>query len=302
MAKMKTTPSPAEHDEVAEGVHEAVVFVQSHMMAILGAVVLAVIAILGYNYMMDARAQAAQAANNALTDGIGQLNQLIQISDPAQRKKAAEDMIAGLDKMMTEHSDSPLAVRALFLKGRAFYEIDDFDNAQKAYEQYLAKASTDAMKARGEIALGYAHENHAFLAGDPQKEAQLLKAAFDEYVKASKDAGATYLHWYAMLSMARCQEAMNRNAEAMQIYQQIIDARPAPYVRDEDIETGDGGQNQTESAALRSILNKAQNNFSFASTAQLRLDSLKGEAEQSKTAAPAVAVPVASPAPAAANP
>jgi tetratricopeptide (TPR) repeat protein len=277
MSKKQQEHEQVQHDEVAEGVHEAVVFVQKHALKLL----LLVVAVLVIGLVLITRksreSRIASEINIAITQAMIQINEIASAGDPAQRLAAAQPVVTGMDKLIEQHPENILARQALFLKGRALYEADQFEDAQAAYRKFIDQAPTQEAAARGDIALAYAYENQSFLVEDTQRQTDLLTAALGSYNNAAERLPGSYLYYYALMGQARVNEVLKKPDAAIALYQRVLDERPAPDPEDMETPAGDGSEEGDLMDLIRQSLNQMESQMSFQKTAQLRLAQLKGE-------------------------
>jgi tetratricopeptide (TPR) repeat protein len=293
MSRNQQQHEQVQHDEVAEGVHEAVVFVQKHFVLLILIVVGILVVGLGLVTKRSRDSRVASEINLAVTQAMFQLGEIGASTDSAQRVAAAQPIVTKMDELIAKYPDDVLARQALFLKGRALYESDQFEAAQEAYNQFINQAPTEEAAARGDMALGYAYENQSFLVDSGDRQTDLLTAALGSYNRAAGRVPGSYIYYYALMGQARVNELLQKPELAIALYQEVLDERPLPgsQVVETDVE-GAGGENAELMDMIRQSLKEMESQMSFQKTAQLRLAQLKGvdagevAAEAGSTATP----------------
>jgi tetratricopeptide (TPR) repeat protein len=291
MAKNQNPVADVQHDEVAESVHETVEFIKRHGMSLVIVVVIIFAGILVKIALNQREASRLSEINTVINESLADLAEIAapQLDAPIRRQQA-DQLTARLDALYENYPDEPLAQEALFLKGGALFLVDDFSGSQQAYQRYIEASVSNDRQARGEIALGYAYENEAYLTTATTTQRARAEAGLGRFQRAESLASGTFLSHYALLGQARIQEALGDNQAAAALYQRVIDERPAPA---ESAPSTDESQlSDPMIQYLKTMLDGAQSQLSFQRTAQLRLDRLKalmGEAnptEETATATP----------------
>jgi outer membrane protein assembly factor BamD (BamD/ComL family) len=177
MAKKASTISNVKNDEVAQGVQETLDFLRRNALALAGVAVLALVVVLAREAIVRSHEKAASAVNMAIVQGLRNLNAIMAGADSVERLQQAKALADNLDAVVAQYPGVPLANQALYIKGRALFEADQYEEAQKAYRLFIDKSSDAEMIARGELALGYTYENQSFAIEDAKRQAELLGQA-----------------------------------------------------------------------------------------------------------------------------
>lgn len=270
----KITYEQLDHDAVAEGLHEGIVWTRRHRNLLIG-LGIGLLAVLVGAFLVTKRNASQRVAVNALLGSALSAAARVQTSEDADlRAQSLTELETSVKALNEQYAGNPLATEGLFLLGNAYYRADDFAKAQDYYSQYVSKASDGEAKARGEIAMGYAAENESFIktAQGSAEQVQKLEQALGHYETALQLAPAKgYLHYYALLSKARMLELTAKPDEAIAIYEQILADRPAETSQATEKTEGDlTGILQM----FREQINERESQLSFAATARLRLDRL----------------------------
>jgi tetratricopeptide (TPR) repeat protein len=153
---------------------------------------------------------------------------LVVAKDDANRERlfgAAED---NLQMVVSDYRRSRLAPYADYLLGNIAFLRNNYDDAEKYYQQYLTGARTPTEKAEGYIALGYTYENKFFWT-QPKADRKLLDDALDSYIEAESLTSGTMEHYIAMLGRARLYDLqLDRQEQAKEVYEQIARERQIP--------------------------------------------------------------------------
>ena len=276
--KRKLSHEELQRDEVAEGVHHSLVWVIDHRNLVIVVVLMVLAAVLVLTAYASHKAKVRGESSAMLVQGVNYLSRLESEETPEQRKEAFEGAITRADTVLDAFAGSSLAPEALFLKGRSDYAMDDFEQAQAAYEQYIDEAGSKTEQARGEIALGYAYENDAFFKEDPAIRRARVESAQARYDRAmALVPDNSYLYTYAMLGKARTYELLGDNELAIELYETVIKDRPAALADETDAETEDAEDDGPEQF-LRKTIEEYEAQLSFEATAKLRLERLQSQA------------------------
>lgn len=272
--KRRITRQELERDELAESIQDLRQTFMANRLKIgiiAGAVILALVVILGYSaYRSRVVTESSQILNSANV----LFSELPGLQDEGERTKRLQAMVGSLQDLVDRYSDSEAARTALFLKGNCYYYMDDLAKAQQTFEKYLSNSSTAADKARGEIALGYTLENQFYF--DDTKKKKLDEAITHYDFAVSSAPAKSYLYYSALMNKARILELTSRDADAIKIYKQIMEERPAPRAtaankKQSDEEMFKGGLVGFVEKQVQTRLEP----LSFFATAKLRVDQLE---------------------------
>jgi tetratricopeptide (TPR) repeat protein len=214
-------------------------------------------------------------ASSMMLTAVQQFAEFQNVQDEDQRKEMFGRTTTALDDLINTYPDTNLGREAVYLKGQANYIMGNFEAAQTAYERYIEAAPDPESQARGEIALAYAHENQAFFLTETSAQNDRLVTAETHYRTAMEftDKGS-HLYYYAMLGIARVKELIRQDAEAIKIYEQVLEERPAQIAEPEAVED-EGRSSDPIVEMVREMVDAQESQLSFATTAKLRLDRLK---------------------------
>jgi tetratricopeptide (TPR) repeat protein len=271
MSKAKIARQELERDEVAEGLHHLIEKFQRNQRTILlvaAAVLILFIGVIVYSaYRKSVITNTSQTLNAANIT----FAQIIGLEDATEREKQLNATIENLDTLVEQYPDSEAAREALYLQGNAYYYMDKLDEAQAKFQQYVEESDTAEERARGEIALGFTLENQFYL---QDEDVNKLNEAIVHYEQAATDYApeGSYLHYYALLNKARVLELMFQDQQALDIYEQIMQERPAPR---SGFEPADEEEDQSGRDFLKQMLRDQMDPLSFYATAKLRADRLK---------------------------
>lgn len=290
--KPRPTHEQLQRDEIADSFHETLELIHDNRRMILMGVVALILLAIAIRAFTIHSADVQNQLNNRIAMLMSQYDRIQTVPDAKDRTDATTTLINELDKTIKDHdTGSELARTALYLKGMAYYSMDQFPEARANYEQFVKAASDNEERARGEIALAYAYENQAFFPTSGTLEARsLVDQAIDHYKKAEQlaETQAPYLYYYAMLGEARCNEVIGANDKATQLYNKVLNDRPVPKPEATPAvkEVQDPQTNMAN--ILRGRIKDAESQIQLAATARQRLDRLQAKA----SLAPASAVSV----------
>jgi tetratricopeptide (TPR) repeat protein len=279
MAKQRLDHQQAERDEVAEGVHDAFLFLQRNYIWIVALIVVASGVYIGFMVVQQRNALASGEINNSITQALIQLNEITSLTDPERRLAAVAPLVESMDKLVAQYPDHRLTSQAFYLKGRAYFESDQFEKAEEAYGRFANSAPDEESAARADIALGYTYENKSFLVEETSQRNDSLTSALGSYERAASRLPGSYTYYYALLCQARIHELQKNDARAIELYQKVLDERASPMVasavtvEDDKPTAGSSGDLMN---LIRESLVRMETQLSFQKTAQLRLAQLKG--------------------------
>jgi len=205
-----------------------------------------------------------------ITSALSNVQQGLFVKDDANREKlfgAAED---SLQMIVSDYRRSRTAPYADYLLGNIAFFRNNYDDAEKYYQEYLARARTPTEKAEGHIALGYTYENKFFWTRQRPEDRVWLEKALDRYVEAESLTSGTMEHYIAMLGRARLYDLqLDRREQAKELYEQIARERQLPAV-----------QHSSEVKRSRyewvvSEMERMRRLFSISETARLRAERLE---------------------------
>ena len=288
MSKKQQAHEEVYRDEVAEGLQDALRFLQRHYVKIIAAVVVILLVVVVRNTSQQRQARITSELNVIASQAISEFQNVRMSTDLESRQALARQLAEELDRQIAEYGNHPLAHQLLFLKGRVLYEADLLEEAQAAYQQFTDQATTEEMRARGDIALAYAYENQSFL--DPERQRDLLTSAMARYQTAASRVPGSYTYYYALMGQARVHELLGEDQEAIDLYHKVVTERqPAREV------TAPEGPLTTQLDVMRAMLAQAMEPLSFHNSAELRLSSLMGRTGLKPTGAQEEAAETATP-------
>jgi len=271
-------PPDAEQQEMPRGLE--LVLKYRTQLTVLAVVVVVMILLVNMNNARVTRIR--QESTGLLSDAINSYSQLMVLSDIEQRQSQFDDVIGILNQLEIDYGDTLLGNEARYFRGKVFFAMDRFEEAQEHYRAYIEHAANDENRARGQIALGYSHENQAFLTDEPGEQHGKLDDASDNYTRAMKLSPApSYIYYYALMGQARVSELTSRRAEAMSLYEEVLEGRPEPPV-DEDEPDPRTLANPLD--YVKWFIRKQQQAESFHTTAKLRLDRLRATTDDEELA------------------
>ena len=116
------------------------------------------------------------------------------------------------EDIMKKYSGTSSALKALFYIGECYYHLRDYDKAIDYYTQFINRSRKgDYLACFAFEGLGYCYE-----------EKGVYEQAL-EYFKKSMEASEVDIEELHYLNIARCYEALNDKAHALQFYKKVID-------------------------------------------------------------------------------
>lgn len=290
-----------QRDEVAESIQNTVDTIRQNRNKLITILVLILVGVILVTAVRSHNMRVLDESNRLMGTALDRYAELQRASEAAPRKDALTAIITSTDTLMDSYAGTKLAREALYLRGSAYYSMDKFTEAQKAYQAYLDQAKNPEEHARGEIALAYTYENESYLDKTKSRDTNVDNALnhFGSAAVAAKGDGATpaypYLYYYALLGQARIFELKGKDAEAIKIYSQILKDRPAPVAAAQNAKN-----DLAESEAMMKMVNEQIANqeaqLSFQATAKLRLERLQATTSTSAPATTATAKQAEAPA------
>lgn len=262
-------------DEVAETFQTLAEDFNQHRTAILATVGLLVLAIAIWSTL--GRRNEAKAMENA--EIFGAAHELIgnaRFTEDAEKRNAdLQSAITSLQTLVDKRGSSPAGLHALYLQGNAYFAMDDFAAATKAFESVVQKSGSAETKASAQLALGQTLENQSFLEEAPGK----LDEAIGQYEKAAATAPTdSYLHALALMNQARVHELQGETDKAIAVYRSVVELRDLPRETipgagdepEQNVETGNPFMDNLFAEAI-----EGATKMNFQSHAQARIDQLE---------------------------
>lgn len=276
MAKARSKPVSADlqHDEVAESIAQMTHWFQDHGPRVLIIGVVAIVAAAAAAFYNVNQARIAGDKSDRLQAANLIYNQALTQQIDETRKTQIDSVIGSLGRLRDDYPGSDAARLALYMQGNCYFALDELDKAQRAFEDYIGEARTPEDEARGELALGYTHENNFYLTDEEQS----IDQAEVHFALASQLAPSdSYLHFSALLNQARVLELRSRDQEALELYEHIASSRALPRTTSSldapEDDGSDAGFNLT-TLILEQVRRRTEPQ-SFRFTAQLRADRLR---------------------------
>ena len=119
-----------------------------------------------------------------------------------------------LDRLLGEQPDSPTAPEALYEKGWALQNLNNFDDALSTYEQVIATSNGEAA-ARAQFMIGEIQ----FEQGKHADAIKSFYAVIHGYGYPTWQADATY-------EAARCFEVRRQVPQALKLYETLVEKYP----------------------------------------------------------------------------
>lgn len=270
-ARIKITEEELQRDEVAESLQEGLDWVRENRVKLIAVAVLVVGALGGGLFWRGYRAQIEQDTSAILNGAFTIFDRIPSMQDAAERDRQLKDLVTDLQtRVVDRYADSPMALRAIYLQGNCLYYMDDLKGAQDAFSRFLDRAEEPTDVARGRMALGNAIENEFYFTNDQKR----LQEAYDQYQQAGSAAPpGSYLRIEAKMAGARIQELTSNDADALEIYREVLAERPLPNAAP-DRKPESQGNALFEMA--REQIDRQLESVSFHATARLRSERIDG--------------------------
>ncbi len=248
-------------------------------LIVLAALVVVYISVKAYNYRQDV---VLRKSNQLLTWTINIFENGLMETDQTKRETALNQAISYAEQLVDDFPKSKATRQAQYLQGNAYYFMNDFDRAISSFQQYIETAQTNEDRAKGYVALGYSFEDRFFYNEQDQSILRQAEKAYDQAIEFGK---GTYIEYQALLCKARLLELRYKNAEAMEIYEKIIADREQLELKMAKTSSVQGSgtdeptkrPQRSQAEMLSQQIKMLMDLFSFAKTAELNLDRLKGE-------------------------
>jgi tetratricopeptide (TPR) repeat protein len=268
MAKIKITKKQLKQDEVSTFGTKLYVYVTENWRTVIVVIAATMIVLIAIRIYSNRKIAVLEQSNELLTNVTGIFNAALAEPDAKKQEEYFKQALTWCDRLTQGFAGTDAARQAQYMKGNIYYFMNDFDRAITEFRRYSDSAKTDSDRARGYVALGYAFENKFFYQGTDQA---LLQEASKAYDLAAETGKGTYLEYQALLAKARLLELTFKDDEAAAIYEKIIKDRTSeePAVA--------AGPKQDRRDLIYDNIKAAMNLFTYAKTAELSLERLKGE-------------------------
>ncbi|MCX7766624.1 MAG: tetratricopeptide repeat protein [Candidatus Sumerlaeia bacterium] len=280
MGKIKITKKDLKEDEVKSlGVKLAQAIRDNSTYVIIGVaiIVAGLIAVKLYQYRQNI---VLRESNKLLTIAMNIYERgLMQEDDPKRREDYLREAIRSADQILRDFAGAKVARFALYLKGNAYYMLNEFDQAITVFQQYVETAKDNLDQAKGYIALGYCFENKFFYQQTDQGMLQQAMRAYEKAIELGKD---TYLAYEGMFCKARLLELAGKKEQALAIYEQILKDREF-VIKDfeqRSAEIAKVAQRNKETSLEQQIIQQIYDGlrvFTFYKTAEMEITRLRGE-------------------------
>ena len=293
--KRKDIEEQLQKDEVAESIQELTQWVRTNRAWMISAILLILVFVVGKAIWASHRETVLRETNALMNDVLMSYAQVEGAKEDVQREEGMKSLMSATARLIDSYPGTKLAREAQFVKGKAYYALDKFQEAQKTFQEYVEKAPNDEERSRGEIALAYAFENNSFLV-PPASQKNLLDQAATHYSLAENYAQGPdaaqpawpYLYYYALMGRARILEVTNKPQEAIKIYEKVIADRPVPIPPEAKDEKNPSAESDPIMKFVTREIENRSAQISFQATAKLRLERLKatptGPAQTTATA------------------
>ena len=211
----RLTRRELKRDQFLEGVLTAVAWARQHLLVAIGGA-LALVAIVTLAVRIG-----GSAAGTVRVDEDAERSLAAARTQFAQGGPTAG--LAALESVREKHSGSRAAREATFLLANTYFESGEYTKALTAYEEFLKKPLYDDLLVDG-AKLGVAGS---------QEELGNRAAATATYLEIWKSGKTPATRLHGAFGAARTAEADGKIDQAIQIYQEAIDAFPeAPEAED----------------------------------------------------------------------
>ncbi len=143
-------------------------------------------------------------------EAVSQLYDAQVLARAAVAEKKFEDAEKAFQPLFDKHPASRSAYEAHLQLGDIWMDAGNFDKAISHYDSALKSASDPFSKLLGHYTLGVAKES-----------AGKLQEAVTEYEEALKAQGSDFLRPEILMAQARCFEALQQPAKAIEIYKTV---------------------------------------------------------------------------------
>lgn len=268
--KIRITRKRLKEDEIRSYWLQLLTWAQQNRKPLLiGTATVVIVFLFSLAYRQRTATQVASA--NLL---ISRAQTEIQYALFAEEEQAREKLFGAAEEKLEIARElyrrSGLVPYATFLLGNIAFFRNDYDEAERLYQEFLDAADGPLEKADGYIALGYTYENKFFLEGKESDDRVWLDRALDSYTRAENLTSGTMQHYLAMFGRARLYDLQeDRIDEAKELYRRLASERQlAPPKRSADVA-------RSPNVVLLDEMERMRRLFTLAQTARLRLDQLE---------------------------
>ena len=211
----RLTRRELKRDQFLEGVLSGLAWARQHLLA-AGAAALVLVAIVTLAVRIGGSAAGVTRVDEKAEKSLAEArSQFVSGGVPAG--------VTALEGVRENHRGSRAAREATFLLGNSYFESGDYAKAQATYEEFLKKPLHDDLLVDG-AKLGIAAS---------QEEQGNREGAAATYLDVWKTGNTPATRLHGALGAARIHEADGKIDQAIQIYQEAIDAYPeAPEAED----------------------------------------------------------------------
>lgn len=279
MAQIKITREQLEHDRFLESTDTFLIWLKKNLRLLLIVLGAGILVYSIYGYFAASHRHTIEAANDAYARAharyVRALNETAWGSP--EREAAMSEVVTLARGVREDFAKTAMAIPAHFLEGTAWYYAGDNletaatdgpRNTQKAIEvftRFVADAKPGSFEyAKGSIALGYAYENAWFLT----EQENFLNDAMGTYRQVADQPGdgAGFLRYEAMLALARLNELMGNESQAVAILRDVMKATHTPRENPDNMEN--------PNRALVQRLRAREDLLSYAGLARIGLERL----------------------------
>lgn len=268
--KIRITRKTLKEDEVRSLWFRALAWANENRKPLLmatAAVVVAILFVVGWRQRATAR---AASANIILSRARNEVEIALFAQSEDERQARFESAKEKLQMVLDAYGRTKLAPYAVYLLGNIAFFQNNYDDAERYFQEYIELVDDPVEKADGYIALGYTYENKFFWTPQEAEDRVWLERAEKSYLQAEDLTSGTMQHYMAMHCRARLYDLeMDQQEKAKELYARVAEERKI------EPREPPGAPNRTPQEMMLRQLMQAKHLFTLAETARLRLEQLE---------------------------
>jgi len=138
--------------------------------------------------------------------------------------------LAVLEELQSEHGSTSVAERARLFHAGILFDAARYDDAAAMYRKFASSDASADQRIIAREGIGYSIEAKALAEKDPTAQQKGLEQALAAFEKVQPKQDGVYRD-YALYHQARLLQTMERNDEAVTLYNQVLDTQPTTPLR-----------------------------------------------------------------------
>ena len=206
-----------EVDEFEVYVEKIIKWIKNNTNTLIIIAILISLTVIGTTYYHTQKEAKSVEAQSILDETMNLYNSLLMETDNTKIEELSTQIGENSESLASAFKGYTQATEAVFIKGKALFHQNKFDDAIKVFNEYINIAKKSEDKAKGYLAIGYTLENKAFLNNDNT----IYEEAIKNYNKAADLGQESYIKLEALYNIGKIYKNSGKKELALEAFEKI---------------------------------------------------------------------------------